>query len=111
MKEHLEFPIDDAPPEQPGGIPFPWSVFVSIVFHVVFFTWIAFNYTPVAATTPAPTENLRFVELMRQPPRDFTQAPGPKTHPAALNPPLSDPTPKPPRPGPTGDQPTLRPGA
>ncbi len=60
MQEDLEFLIDDAPREEPGGIRIPWSVVVSLVFHVVFLIWFVTTYKPVAATTPAPTENLRF---------------------------------------------------
>jgi len=110
MQEDLEFLIDDAPPEEPGGLRIPWSVVVSLVFHVLFLIWFVTTYKPVVATTPVPTENLRFVQLMRQPPKDFTQAPGQKTNVAPLNAPLSDANRKASMPKPTGDQPTLRPG-
>src|ERR1700704_203088 len=110
MQDHLDFLIDDAPPDEAGGIRIPWSVVVSIVFHVIFITWVVRNYRPIAQTAQEPTQMMQYVELMRQSPKDFTQAPGAKTDKAPLSAPLSDANRKAAMPKPNGDQPTPRPG-
>jgi TonB family protein len=110
MDEHLDFLFDDDDaPTDGGGIRIPWSVAVSFVFHVLFIAWIVHNYhPPKAADTPAPI--VRYVELMRQQPKNFTEAPGPKTATAPLTAAYSDANRKASAPQSTGTKPTTRPG-
>src|SRR6202171_1667601 len=110
MEEHLDFLIDDAPQDEGGGgIRIPWSVVVSFILHVIFITWVVLNYhAPRADAVRTPM--VQYVELMRQQPKDFTQAPGQKSAAKPINAPFSDANRKAATPKPTGEQPTLRPG-
>jgi TonB family protein len=111
MDEHLDFLIDDAPreDEQPGGLRIPWSVVASFIVHVVFAVWVVLTYHPVKnADVPAPM--VQYVELMRQQPKNFTEAPGKKVETAPITAPFSDANRKAAMPKPTGDTPTQRPG-
>jgi TonB family protein len=110
MDQHFDFLIDDAPQDDEGGFRVPWSVVVSIVLHVVVITWVVRNYKPIQNSAAQPSPILQYVELMRQQPKDFTQAPGSKTDAAPINAPYSDANRKASMPKPNGDQPTLRPG-
>ena len=109
MQEHFDFLID-APEENRGGIRVPYSVVVSLVFHVIFITWVIRNYKPIQSDAGPSSPIVHYVELMRQQPNDFTQAPGPKTASASITAPLSDANRKASMPKPNGDQPTRRPG-
>jgi len=108
-EEHLDFLID-APEDDRGGIRIPWSVFISLIIHAVVITWIVKNYKPIQASELPSSPIVHYVELMRQQPKDFTEAPGRKTATAPLSAPLSDANRKASMPKPTGDQPTKRPG-
>lgn len=90
-----------------GGV--SWPVIVSMVVHVVLIIWLIHSYHPVRNSDPAPPI-ARYVELIRQNPQQFTEAPGPKVKTAPLNALLSDANRKASTPNPTGDTPTLRPG-
>ena len=94
--------------ERPGGV--PYSVVVSVVLHVAFIIFLIKNMHPVAsANIPAPI--VHYVELMRQNPQQFTEAPGQKIK---MKPnagaAMSDANRKAASPEPTGDKLTTRPG-
>ena len=94
--------------ERPGGV--PYSVVVSVVLHVALVIFLIKNMHPVAeANIPAPI--VHFVELMRQNPQQFVEAPGAKIKmkPSA-DAPMSDANRKAASPQPTGDKLTTRPG-
>lgn len=103
--EDLDF-IAEAKPRTVGVSS---AIVASLVLHALFIIWIAYNYHPVTATDHA-TPIVRYVELMRQNPREFTEAPGPKVDRAPVNAPWSDANRKASMPKPTGDAPTTRPG-
>ena len=94
--------------ERPGGV--PYSVIVSVVLHIAFAIFLIKNMHPVAeANIPAPI--VHYVELMRQNPQQFVEAPGAKIKmkPSAEAP-MSDANRKAASPQPTGDKLTTRPG-
>ena len=94
--------------ERPGGV--PYSVIVSVVLHVAFVIFLIKNMHPVAeANIPAPI--VHYVELMRQNPQQFVEAPGAKIKmkPSAEAA-MSDANRKAASPQPTGDKLTTRPG-
>jgi len=94
--------------ERPGGV--PYSVVVSVVLHVAFIIFLIKNMHPVAeAHVPAPI--VHYVELMRQNPQQFVEAPGAKIKmkPSAEAP-MSDANRRAASPEPTGDKLTTRPG-
>jgi protein TonB len=94
--------------ERPGGV--SYSVIVSVVFHVAFLIFLIKNMHPVAATNVA-APIVHYVELMRQNPQQFVEAPGAKIKmkPSAEAA-MSDANRKASSPQPTGDQLTTRPG-
>ena len=85
------------------------AIAVSIVLHILTLSWLILNYHPVgvASTEAVP----RYIELIRQQPKTFEQAPGPKTDTAPITAPWSNANRKASMPTPTGDRPTVRPGA
>ena len=88
----------------------PYSVVVSVVLHVAFVIFLIKNMHPVAeANIPAPI--VHYVELMRQNPQQFVEAPGAKIKmkPSAEAA-MSDANRKAASPQPTGDKLTTRPG-
>lgn len=92
---------------RPGGIGL--GIAVSLVLHVLMLIWFVRMVRPIAPTA----QNVpiaRYVEFLKQNPREFTEAPGPKQKEAPINAPLSDANRKASTPHPTGDQPTKRPG-
>ncbi|HEV8433786.1 MAG TPA: energy transducer TonB [Thermoanaerobaculia bacterium] len=94
--------------ERPGGV--PYSVVVSVVLHVAFIIFLIKNMHPTAAVNiPAPI--VHYVELMRQNPHQFIEAPGAKIKmkPSAEAP-TSDANRRAASPEPTGDKLTTRPG-
>jgi TonB family protein len=105
VEEHLELIVE----AKPRGIGVSAAIAVSIVLHVVIAFWVARYYHPVTVDAQ-PTPALRYVELMRQAPKDFTEAPGQKADKAPLNAPFSDANRRASMPQPTGDTPTTRPG-
>jgi TonB family protein len=106
LEEKIEFVLE--PPKRSGGLTL--GVAVSLVLHVLFLIWFALTYHPVAQDAPAATPTVRYVELMRQNPRDFVEAPGKQVDRAPLTAPYSDANRKASTPQPTGDKPTIRPG-
>lgn len=94
--------------QKAGGLSL--SVIVSVILHAVLVIWFLHSYRPGApAAKEAPMT--RYVELMAQNPRNFTEAPGAESQKQArLNAPFSDKNRQASMPQPTGPNPTTRPG-
>jgi TonB family protein len=105
LQEDIELVV---PEEQrkAGGISL--AVGVSMVVHVLLIIWFVRSYRPASAPQNAPM--MRYVELIKQNPQQFTEAPGPRTDTAPLSAPLSNANRKASMPEPTGQTPTQRPG-
>jgi TonB family protein len=102
--DELELVIEDAPRRDGVRV----AVVASIIVHVLVL-YLVKAYKPVSQDAPAP-QIARYVELIRQNPRQFTEAPGPKVDSAPLTAPFSDANRAASTPRPTGDRPTTRPG-
>lgn len=85
------------------------SVAISLILHALLVLWFARAYRPVARAA-ADVPIARYVELMKQNPREFVEAPGKKVEKAPLNAPLSNANRQAAMPEPAGEQPTQRPG-
>ena len=85
------------------------AIAASMVLHVFFVIWVVRNYHPVSVSDE-PRTNLHYVELLRNNPQDFTEAPGKKIAETPLHGLLSDANRKASTPNPTGENPTQRPG-
>ena len=108
MQERIDLVVVSEESKRTGGITL--AVVVSFVLHSTLIGWFLLSYKP-APKAAADGPMMRYVELMKQQPDQFTEAPGPKVEtPALRNAPLSDANRKAAAPNPTGDQPTLRPG-
>ena len=105
LDDRIELLIDDAP--RRAGVSL--AVIVSIILHSLLITYIVLSYHPVSNDDAAPP-SAHFVQLIRQNPRQFTEAPGPKVDSAPLTAPWSDANRRASTPHPTGTQPTNRPG-
>ena len=81
----------------------------SIVLHAVLIVYVVKTYKPVGSEKVV-TPIVRYVELMRQTPKTFTEAPGAKVKSAPIDAPFSDANRRASAPERTGDQPTTRPG-
>jgi TonB family protein len=92
--------------QRAGGISL--AVAVSFVLHASLIAWFIASYEPAPSARPS-GPMVRYVELMKQQPSQFTEAPGKKVDAAPLNAPLSDANRKAATPNPTGESPTLRP--
>jgi TonB family protein len=103
--DQLDLIIEDAP--QGGGVSL--AVVVSIVLHALVVLYLIKTYRPLSKDAPAPPI-VRYVELIRQNPKQFTEAPGPKASSTPLSAPFSDANREAAAPRPTGDKPTNRPG-
>lgn len=106
MQEHIDLVVVAEEKRKAGGLSL--SVIVSIVAHSALIIWFLTSYEPVSAPREVPIA--RYIELARQQPREFTEAPGPEVASAPLNAPLSDKNRKASMPEPTGPNPTTRPG-
>ncbi|GAC1431153.1 MAG: hypothetical protein NVSMB68_03450 [Thermoanaerobaculia bacterium] len=82
---------------------------VSLVVHTLLIILLIRAYHPIRPDDQS-APIARYVQLIRQNPRDFTEAPGAKTREAPLNAPFSDANRKASAPKATGDSPTSRPG-
>jgi TonB family protein len=104
LEEHIEL----LGPEESrsGGVSL--AILASLVVHTVLIIYLALNYHPVSTASVAPI--VRYVELIRQQPKNFVEAPGPKTDTAPLTAPYSNANRKASMPKPTGENPTNRPG-
>jgi TonB family protein len=89
-----------------GGITV--AVVVSLVLHSLLLVLFIRSYRAAPDARDIPIA--RYVELIKQNPQDFVEAPGPAVDRARLNAPLSDANRRASMPEPTGLQPTNRPG-
>ncbi|MFZ2493320.1 MAG: energy transducer TonB [Thermoanaerobaculia bacterium] len=83
--------------------------FVSILVHALLIAWFVRAYTP-SRTAQRDVPIARYVELIKQNPREFVESPGRAVEKAPLSAPLSDANRRASTPQPTGDRPTLTPG-
>jgi len=107
MEERIDLVVVAEEKPRTGGISL--SVGVSLVLHLLLLILFILAYRPappVAADVPI----ARYVELMKQNPQQFTEAPGAKIERAPISAPLSDANRKASMPDPSGSQPTKRPG-
>ena len=75
LEERIEL-LADAPEQEERKRGISVSIIVSIVVHSLLLIWFFVFYHPVSKDAkPAPTQILRYVELMKQSP-DFVEAPG-----------------------------------
>ena len=105
MEERIDLIV--AEPQRPNGV--SYAVIGSMILHVSLVILFIRNYKPVPAKAES-TPMARYVELIRQNPKQFTEAPGARTDTAPLNALYSDANRKASTPNPTGDKPTNRPG-
>lgn len=107
MQERIDLVVVAEERRKAGGL--SASVVVSVVLHALLLVWFIRSYSAIpAATQDVPI--MRYVELMKQQPKEFTEAPGPAVERAPVNAPYSDRNRRASSPEPTGVQPTKRPG-
>jgi len=97
--------VENEPPR--GGV--SYFTIASLAVHVLLVLWFVRSYHPVAAGDAAPPI-AHYVELIRQNPQNFAEAPGKKIDTTPLHAPPSDANRRAASPNRTGDQQTLRPG-
>jgi periplasmic protein TonB len=105
LEERIELVVAEEK-RKAGGISL--AVGVSLVLHTLLIIWFVRSYKPTRRVENVPIA--RYVELIKQNPDAFTEAPGPRTDTAPITAPLSDANRRASAPEPTGDQPTKRPG-
>lgn len=106
MEERIDLLVVEK--KTPAGIGL--AVGVSFILHALFIVWFIRSYQPAGPATKA-VPMARYVEFLKQNPREFTEAPGPKLDKAPMNAPLSDANRKASAPfPPNGASPTQRPG-
>jgi TonB family protein len=107
LQERIDLVVVAEERRKAGGLSVP--VAVSVVFHALLLLWLIYSYKaipPAAQDVPI----TRYIELMKQNPKEFTEAPGPAVEHAPVHAPLSDKNRRASMPEPTGSQPTTRPG-
>ena len=87
---------------------FSIAVASSVVFHSFLIYLFLTSYHPMPKQADVPIA--RYVQLMKQNPQEFVEAPGPAVDKAPINAPFSDANRRASGPKPTGDVPTRRPG-
>jgi TonB family protein len=106
VDEHIEFVVESQEPPAPGV---SYAVIFSIAVHVLAAILLVQSYHPVASDDK-PIPIARYVQLIKQNPKDFVEAPGPKKDDARVGALWSDANRHASAPKPTGDKPTMRPG-
>jgi TonB family protein len=107
LQEEIDLVVVAEEKQKAGGLSL--SVIVSLVLHSAFILW----FVQTHRGAPAAARNVpiaRYVELIQQNPKQFTEAPGPAVDKTPLNAPQSDANRKASMPEPTGLTPTTRPG-
>lgn len=107
MEDQIDLVVVAEEKPRTGGISL--AVGISLVLHLLLLIAFIRAYHP-APPAAADVPIARYVELMKQNPQQFTEAPGEKIERAPLAAPLSDANRKASTPDPTGTQPTQRPG-
>jgi TonB family protein len=107
LQEPIDLVVVTEEKRKAGGLSL--STFVSLILHVALILWFRSSYRPAeSAINDAPIP--RYIELMKQNPQEFVEAPGPAIDKTPLRAPLSDRNRKASMPEPTGPNPTTRPG-
>jgi TonB family protein len=106
LQERIDLLVAEQP-RKAGGLSL--AVIVSLVLHTLLIIWFVRSYKQ-APPAPQNVPIARYVELIKQNPNEFVEAPGPEVGQAPLNAPLSDKNRKASMPEPTGPTPTKRPG-
>ncbi len=107
VDERIELSVPN-PEQRAGGTSL--AIAISLGFHaLLIILFIRAASRPVAATEKN-VPIARYVEFLKNNPREFVEAPGPAVNRAPLNAPFSDANRKASGPNPTGDTPTKRPG-
>ncbi|HEX7419643.1 MAG TPA: energy transducer TonB [Thermoanaerobaculia bacterium] len=109
MHEDIELLVDEGATDETPGFRVSGPTLVSIVVHALLILFLIHAYHPVRSDDKA-APIAHYIELIKQNPRNFTEAPGPKIAKAPLNAPYSDANRKASGPKPNGNQPTIRPG-
>lgn len=109
MHEDIELLVDEEARDETPGFRVSGPTLVSIVIHTLLIVFLIHAYHPVRSDDKA-APIAHYIELIKQNPRNFTEAPGPKIARAPLNAPYSDANRKASGPKPNGDRPTIRPG-
>jgi TonB family protein len=107
LQEEIDLVVVAEEKQKAGGLSL--SVIVSLVLHSAFILWFLQTHRGGPAT-PKNVPIARYVELIQQNPRQFTEAPGPAIDKTPLNAPQSDANRRASSPSPTGLTPTKRPG-
>lgn len=108
MHEEIELLVDE-PSEETPGVRVSGPTLVSIVLHTLLILFLIRIYHPIRPDDKA-TPIAHYIELIKQNPRAFTEAPGPTIDKTPLNAPYSDANRRASGPKPAGEQPTIRPG-
>ncbi|HEY3057054.1 MAG TPA: energy transducer TonB [Thermoanaerobaculia bacterium] len=95
--------------QQTPGVRVPGPVIVSVIVHILLIIGLIHAYHPITSDDK-PVPIARYIELIKQNPKDFTEAPGKSVDKAPLNALWSDANRRASAPHPTGDTPTQRPG-
>jgi TonB family protein len=109
VHEDIELLVDEGATDETPGFRVSGPTLVSIVVHALLILFLIHAYHPVRSDDKA-APIAHYIELIKQNPRNFTEAPGPKIAKAPLNAPYSDANRKASGPKPNGNQPTIRPG-
>ena len=107
MEERIDL-LAEQQDQRPPGVSF--AVIVSFFFHAALLI-LFMTVRPPAQQLKPNVPIARYVELIKQNPKEFLEAPGPAVDSAPLTAPYSDANRRASMPTPTGDQPTLRPGS
>jgi len=106
VNEQIDFGVESV--EQPvPGVSYP--VLVSVVVHVALAIFLITNYHPVASSD-ASVPIAQYIQLIKQNPKDFVEAPGPKVDKARVGALWSDANRHASAPHSTGEKPTMMPG-
>jgi TonB family protein len=109
VNDQIDLLLDDEPTQDTPGVRVPGSVVVSLIVHTLLIIALVHFYHPIKSDDQ-PVPIAHYIELIKQNPRDFVEAPGQKVNKAPLNAPYSDANRHASMPKPTGDKPTARPG-
>lgn len=106
MEERIDLVVDEG--RKASGV--SGAVIVSVVVHALLIVFLILTYHPVGSGEAKNIPIARYVQLIKQNPKDFVEAPGRAVDKAPLNAPYSDANRQASMPKPTGDTPTQRPG-
>jgi TonB family protein len=107
LEEQIDLVVVTEEKKKTGGLSI--AVVVSLILHSAMIVWFLTRPRDLSSPTQH-TPMLRYVQLLKENPKDFVEAPGEAVDKAPLTAPLSDRNRKAAMPEPTGDTPTNRPG-